>query len=710
MRLACLVALTLACASPAWALLPCPAAARDVPLTGSLTGSFYGGSPQTHSLQMHPCEEFWVDVQASSGDPNLNANLYLDVRNPPPHNTSIAFKSWPLNYWSTPSVSEANALPVASVGFPLAGTRDSRSLVARIDVWSDYARPWGQIAYTLTVHFRPRPGYNLGGQTFTDAFGPLANGTVLHASMWPNEVDYYRVSMQAGGTLTLSGSLTNENWSLGAPILIRVFNMAQQAQATLLSQSVPANSSHDPNGAAVTFTSPTFTNNTGQTQDFYIVVENANFARLQDSTINIAGTSLVPPPQLTLFLDADNNFSTGSPNSDHLSYLPGKDPSSNASISPASLPQTVKLIAAYVNGSNQIVAPPAWAPTITFSLADTSRFVGVAMNSGNQTDDDFQLVATTADFSTLNDNTARVSLNCNDYGGFTTATATDGASAPGFRLPDDGATQNWLPSAGWYTSTGSGVDQGAAGDDSDSTPTASGAAGDGLSAFEEFRGFIVMGDHVRTNPAFKDIFVYSQFTVEGLGNAWTLPVAPHQIGEDELDGFRRIAPNYQNSGSGGNIPGHFVGTRINGSTSEQLAIVVFDDQIETDIPASGDIVYGSTNAQLNQSGVAVVGPPWTVGSLAARVFTIRVRKASPTSDSPSTTDNFDSAKLDQTIAHEIGHNLTIDHVDWNQACPPYADTVMVTNYFLKTSNGNDCAWNHIPYLYSLVDIGNLRVR
>ena len=321
-----------------------------------------------------------------------------------------------------------------------------------------------------------------------------------------------------------------------------------------------------------------------------------------------------------------------------------------------------------------------------------------------------QLAATSASFSTLNDNTARVSLNCNDYGGFTTASATDGASAAGFRLPDDGGTQNWLPSAGWYTSTGSGVDQGAAGDDSDNTPTANGDDGDGLSAFEEFRGFIVMGNHVRTNPAFKDIFVYSQFTVEGLGNAWSLPIAPHRISQDELDGYRRITPNYQNTGIGGNIPGHFVGTKLNGTTSEQLAIVVFDDQIETDIPANGAVTYGKADAQLDANGEPQVGPPWTIGPLAARVFTIRVRKASPTSNSPNTTDIFDSAKLDQTIGHEIGHNLHIDHVGWSQACPPYADTVMVTDYFPVTTDGNNCAWNHIPYLYSLVDIGNLKVR
>lgn len=703
MRLAaCLVAFSFALATPAWALLPCPSAGRTVTLSGSLVGTFYGTSPTQHSLQMHPCEEFWVDVQSSSTDPWLNNNLYVAVKNI--SGTNLAYKSWPMNYYATPSVSEMEALPVASTGFPLPGTRLQSSLVAQIDIWSDYARPSYLQTYTLTVHFNPRPGYNLGGLAFTDAFGPLANGTVLHASMRSSEVNYYRVSIQAGGTLTLSGSLVNENWSLGIAMLMRVFNMAQQPQATLYSQTVPANSSHDPNGVSLPFTSSTFTNTTAQTQDYYIVIENSYGAILQDSTINIAG-NLVPPPELTLFLDVDGNFSTTAPSSDHLTYVPGADLSGVS----VSLPQNLQLIAAYVNGNGQIVAPPAWASPITYALANTSAFLGKAMNWGDETTPDFQLGGSQVSFGV--DNTARVALTCDDYGGFTTASATDGAfGTASFRLPVDG-NGNWLPSAGWLTHNGTVADQGDAGDDEDpSYPAQNLYIGDGLSAFEEFRGFMVSGVHKRTSPAEQDVFAHSEFLVEGLGDAWDLQVTLHEIDAAEMDSSRRITPNYTNSGAGGDIPGHFWGTLANNQQREQLAIKVTKDTTTSSLPSSNTPV-AITNGQI-VNGDARPGPPWTIGSLASIVYTLRIRKISPNHNNTTDIDPYDTDKTHQTIAHEIGHNVGLDDADYSAlACPPYyADTVMASSYFSQTTSLSDCAWTHIPHGYRQADYVLLQVR
>lgn len=700
---ACTLVICFAAATRAWALTPCPAAARDVTLTGTVVGWAYGGTPQPHYLQMHPCEEFWLDVQASSPDPNVHTNIYVDVFNT--LGTKIDTKNWVISYLGSTSFSTPNALPTASLGFPQPGTRDPRSLVTRIEIWSDYARAGAlAVSYTLTVHFRPRPGYNLGGLSYTDAYGPLAHGTVLKASMWPGEVNYYRVSLLPGGALTLSGSLTNENWGLGAHLLITLRNMAQQSQGTMLSQVVTNNSSHDPNGVTVNFTSTTFTNTSAQTQDFYIDMENANSARLQDITINVTG-DLVPPPQLTLFLDADSNFSTTNPSSDHLSYVPGAALSSGVSVS---LPQNLQLVAAYLNANGQIVPPPAWVSIITFGLTDTSAFIGQAMNLGNQTTPDFQLGA--SQVSVSGDNTARVTLICDDYGGFTTSTATDGVVAPGFRLPEDGANNNWLPSVGWYIPTAGSPapDQGAAADDVDSAPTGNGDPGDGLSAFEEFRGFMVLGTHIRTHPANKDLFVHSQFVVEGLGDAWDLPVSLHQIGAEELDGFRRIAPNYTNSGAGGNIPGHFWGTLANSQQSEQLAVIVFKDVTTDSLPSSNTAV-GTTNSQL-VNGVATLGPPWTVGALGSTVYTLRIRKISPDDNNATDIDPHDQDKTHQTIAHEIGHNVALDDVNWGLQCPPYANTVMAVSYFTQTTNLNDCAWTHIPHGFQASDLVLLKVR
>lgn len=108
MRIAAsLVVLFLAAAPPAWALLPCPAAARDVTLAGSVVGWFYGGVPQPHYVQMHPCEEFWLDLQASSTDPNVNTASYVDVFNSA--GTKIGTRHFGLAWHANTSISAPNS-------------------------------------------------------------------------------------------------------------------------------------------------------------------------------------------------------------------------------------------------------------------------------------------------------------------------------------------------------------------------------------------------------------------------------------------------------------------------------------------------------------------------------------------------------------------------------------------------------------------------
>ena len=71
---------------------------------------------------------------------------------------------------------------------------------------------------------------------------------------------------------------------------------------------------------------------------------------------------------------------------------------------------------------------------------------------------------------------------------------------------------------------------GAPGDDTETGPGSNGNPGDGLSAFEEYRGFLLgkggvekRGVHRRTSPQKKDIFVYSEFIDLGIGWAANPP-------------------------------------------------------------------------------------------------------------------------------------------------------------------------------------------
>jgi hypothetical protein len=224
---------------------------------------------------------------------------------------------------------------------------------------------------------------------------------------------------------------------------------------------------------------------------------------------------------------------------------------------------------------------------------------------------------------------------------------------------------------------------------------------------------MVMGNHVRTNPAFKDVFAHSEFLSIGLGDAWSLTLAIHQIANSEMDDQRRIAPNYQNGGFGGDIPGHFVGTLLNGQTREQLAIDIRQDLTHNHL-VPGDNAVAITDAQKSTTWPypAELGPPWTIGPDAINVYTYIIMLVSPTHRDINTEDRFDAAAIAQTIAHEVGHTLAIDHVDYYNMCPPYAVTVMATRYYnTSTSAGDDdCSWNHIPYLYTETDFLQMRVR
>jgi hypothetical protein len=197
MRIAAyLVVIGLAGTAQAWALPECPSS-QDITVSGTVFGAFYGGTTQSHTFTMYPCDEFWIDLVATESDPYRNPNITVGTYNR--YNSNLDGATWTVNT----SLSVPDALPYQGWGFPRVGTRDARSLITRIDVSTYWTLPAYPISYTLTVHFRARPGYNRGGLSFQDAYGPVANGTTLRASMVYLEDNYYRVSLQPNGSLTL---------------------------------------------------------------------------------------------------------------------------------------------------------------------------------------------------------------------------------------------------------------------------------------------------------------------------------------------------------------------------------------------------------------------------------------------------------------------------------------------------------------------------
>jgi hypothetical protein len=288
----------------------------------------------------------------------------------------------------------------------------------------------------------------------------------------------------------------------------------------------------------------------------------------------IAGqVTIAPPPSplLRTFLDVDGFDADDLTTDDKHWYVPctAKD---GTSIRPSLLPQRISIVAAYVDNTGTIVTPPA-STNATINLANVSAFRGIAMNASfpgrSDSAPDFEPVAITASFGA--DHTARFPVNCWDYGGFATAVVTHNSqTSPPLPVPVDNENGNRIADAGWLAGTVHIDDTGlGAGVDEDNDPVVSGPPvdlglfGDGFVTFEEYRGFVVWnGEHRRTNPFKKDLFLSSDLET-GIAFAYpNLPTATHRVtGENETEipqyrtADRVMNFNWQNDGYGGDIPG-----------------------------------------------------------------------------------------------------------------------------------------------------------
>jgi hypothetical protein len=307
------------------------------------------------------------------------------------------------------------------------------------------------------------------------------------------------------------------------------------------------------------------------------------------------------------------------------------------------------------------------------------------------------LRSTSATFGT--DNTARFAIDCWDYGTIGTATVQHGTGANlvtvQMKLPKDD-NRNGLPDAGWWaieSVSGTPVsvhvdDTGIGGDDSEVGPTGSTASGDGLVKFEEYRGFVVQSVHQRTSPEVMDLFVNLQNGLP-LGFTSNLPFSKWSILTAEMTSDRIVNANYTNAGIGGSIPGHVT----------QRALKVIDGGYNTSDPGVDGVTTTLTGNPAPPAQVTVI-----------TIYTQSIRFLSPPRNSRNSSDPVDPEKTSQTVAHEVGHGMQLYHIDVQHQCPLGTPTVMVTNYFLQTTNVNDCAWTHIPHFYDVSDFQSFTLR
>jgi hypothetical protein len=283
------------------------------------------------------------------------------------------------------------------------------------------------------------------------------------------------------------------------------------------------------------------------------------------------------------------------------------------------------------------------------------------------------------------------------------------------RLPKDD-NGNWLPDGGWKViATGQvigevmdlgmlrEVDEDNNGPDlrtiSPQQPPSLGQIGDGLTNFEEFRGFVVRGEHRRTNPFHKDLFISSDLP-NGISFAFpNLPTATHRVREDgsEYNANRLINFNWQNSGHGGDIP-------ANVQDSDQKALKILGKMRH---PSRSLTILGYTSL-IDPTDKSPMSPNETDRIEVYEDALANLNLSAQDTDYVRRT----------TTGHEVGHGIHICHrpePPSNCPDPPCTcfqdDGTMVGNdHSIMTSAGVFAPnFTNRPSTYNNYDIGQIRL-
>ncbi len=243
-------------------------------------------------------------------------------------------------------------------------------------------------------------------------------------------------------------------------------------------------------------------------------------------------------------------FDPKNPQDDLPKFVPGADVNGN-NVDLLNGPQTMQLNILVGRGSSG---------TFDVHLRNVTHYPGIAMNypvGAASPDPNPDIDFGSGDIDLLavpipkggTPKVVKLPLEIHDYAGTATIEVTMPYRKTTFtakrRIPldDDG---NSLPDAGWRAGTSSTLIITKAltrDEDLDTTPSASGAPpegilGDGLTAFEEYRGFVIAGTYQRLDPAQKDLFFVADadvlvMPVSALSILATLPQSFHFVDMNE---------------------------------------------------------------------------------------------------------------------------------------------------------------------------------
>jgi len=222
--------------------------------------------------------------------------------------------------------------------------------------------------------------------------------------------------------------------------------------------------------------------------------------------------------------------------------------------------------------------PQQKAKRIVFELTDTSQIPGVCDNYPRdaKTDHDFQFGEETnpelkvtgkgqqAETKPGEYTEAYAILDSYDFGGYSTlkvtAYLTDGQEVTGHLKSDKSQTEIRIPKRTPDSKIGEAwkkrenVESLSDGDDGEETPKLDGHNGDGLTLYEEYRGFMEDGEHFRAKPKRKELFIVDKVGGRSKDGIALLRTATDLLIYDKLLQTEADENGVVNANHGGKIP------------------------------------------------------------------------------------------------------------------------------------------------------------
>lgn len=226
-------------------------------------------------------------------------------------------------------------------------------------------------------------------------------------------------------------------------------------------------------------------------------------------------------------------------------------------------------------------------------------------------------------------------------------------------IPKD-IDENHIPDEGWIVSLGLGryPDANEALDlDIDNEPIGDGFPGDGLSVYEEYRGFGVQAVHHRTYPTKKDLFIFNRNSLPIKQFISITKIDVHEISEEQYGPVEKNYFDKIKKGNASDTNRRFVNFNFGiGHITAQKGLYLLDSALAEVKGAKGQIM-GYTPSELESvTASAIPAPPnWNVKVAVDKAKILLICNKDPL-------DKLDPVtKLDQVVAHELCHALNVYH-------------------------------------------------